>query len=641
MNLRSTTVPPPIEGGRFTPVKMWSSLAIASIILILFILVQPSPITNVDSGLKWYGAKIYAETSELSLPESDSTWLNQFQFPPVPKPYLYPVNGSIYPVFPAVPMVLNGLVYRWWGENFWWFWTLLATMSLLGLLLWYTKPFLFNPHLLLLVLLFATPVAVYGATYWEHSLAAFVGCAGVVYLRSSRHLVTLLGGLLLGFAPWFRPEMVAWSLLAIIAGWVFLANRQRLWGTTGLITGLLIGTWIQHQLTGTWLPLQVLSNYETGETVLTPGSNVRFPILIYLELVLGAGDWWITIVAVLMVIVGMIGWRLGKWYSVFLPATLLLFLITRMLDPLPVFHTIQANGLIYTLPLLLIAPWGVRKLPNHYIWIAAIAGLLISIVAMGKVAQGMHWGMRFFLPAAFPLTIAAIQALREKPLSKFSAWLSAVGVLAITFYGVFWHSGIASRQIQFADVVRQQPELIATDVSWIGGDLAPLLSERPISFIRDREKMGRYLLTLKSRNITTFQYVRSNSSDPLTQMAPNLEKLIALRRVVAAPTPEKGYDYRLEFYNLIGDTILFGSLAGELGALQFLKEDSTGLEDVRLALRWNPDDSRPAIALLVFGIEHRTGRWIDEALRYFDVHPVPQQFEAMVAEAKRFRVYMP
>ncbi|MGC1528009.1 MAG: hypothetical protein WA783_18345, partial [Phormidesmis sp.] len=80
----------------------------------------------------------------------------------------------------------------------------------------------------LIALIFASPLSLYGGTYWEHTLAvvlAFWGVSGLMFPKQaglSRR--RLLGcGILIGLSVWFRPEFLclvaATSLLALI-GWI-------------------------------------------------------------------------------------------------------------------------------------------------------------------------------------------------------------------------------------------------------------------------------------------------------------------------------------------------------------------------------------------------------------------------------------
>mgnify|MGYP001026532442 FL=1 len=80
----------------------------------------------------------------------------------------------------------------------------------------------------LIALIFASPLSLYGGTYWEHTLAvvlAFWGVSGLMFPKQaglSRRRI--LGcGILIGLSVWFRPEFLclvaATSLLALI-GWL-------------------------------------------------------------------------------------------------------------------------------------------------------------------------------------------------------------------------------------------------------------------------------------------------------------------------------------------------------------------------------------------------------------------------------------
>src|SRR5262249_46323917 len=85
----------------------------------------------------------------------------------------------------------------------------------------------------LLVLVFASPLTVYGATYWEHTLAVALAFGGITLLigpgdAGPSPLRLLTAGGLLGLAGWLRPEnlcfaaaaLAAWPVVFRPAGWL-------------------------------------------------------------------------------------------------------------------------------------------------------------------------------------------------------------------------------------------------------------------------------------------------------------------------------------------------------------------------------------------------------------------------------------
>src|SRR5262245_23695680 len=68
-------------------------------------------------------------------------------------------------------------------------------------------------------IVFASPLTLYGAMYWEHTASVLLAFAGLI-LFVSRPSPSLRGGLvagaLLGLSGWLRPEQALFALLAVV-----------------------------------------------------------------------------------------------------------------------------------------------------------------------------------------------------------------------------------------------------------------------------------------------------------------------------------------------------------------------------------------------------------------------------------------
>ncbi len=608
----------------------------AVVILILMAIGMSSPITGVDSGLKWLGAKQFSTTNSLTITPAKNGILSQQEFPPCPEPFLYLLNGKLYPVFAVIPIILNGYVDRLLGDRFWWLWSVLPTLILLFIFFSETKKLSIDPLWATFALLLATPLSIYAVTYWEHALAATIASVGIISLSRKKTHNAVLAGILLGLGPWIRVELLGWGVLAGIFAIGFIPWKNWVTASFCFMFSLVCGLIVNHLMTGNWFPLQVIANYETGQTLLSDFRFSRIPWEAYFEMLIGAGSVWVSIALLLLTIAGIVGWRKQNNWVVALMIIPIVYFITRLLDPLPVFHMLHANGLLYTFPVIVFAGWGWKRLPAARIWLGAALGLFGMVLLMGGVIQGIHWSVRYLLPLSVPVAFAALLALKERSIAPHNLAIGIAGILCVTIYGWIWHNNIAHRQIEFAATMQADSVLIASDVSWLGGDLAPLLATHEIVYVGDRERIGRMLITLKANQRNRFQFVRMASAVPLYREG-NRQWLKLIKPIVRknAPTPEADHYYRVEEYELCNDSLAYSRLAGECAALRLSRGDPRGIDDARLALIWALDDVRPAIQILSYGVENNDIALIREGRSYLDAKPVPEKFRSLIEQADR------
>ncbi len=244
-----------------------------------------------------------------------------------------------------------------------------------------------------LAALLASPVLFYLGISWEFTLASLLV---LLLLRERRrpwpHWVSLAHGLL----PWLRPE-----LLLIWVGGLFLLRgwTRRLFSLAGCAAGLLL----HHALTGSWLWLQVRTNFAQGGW--HPLQNLASFLL-----PVPAGAWaWLGAGLLLGLVAAQ------RWPRLELPA-LLAWLVAGL-----AFGLQQATASDQLLPswgLLLAAPLAVAALlralrPD---WrrglepeLALLAAFLLVVILLSPVNQGFHWGPRLLLPALLPLGLWFLQ----------------------------------------------------------------------------------------------------------------------------------------------------------------------------------------------------------------------------------------
>lgn len=209
---------------------------------ILFMLYLQSGITdevffNGDGGLKLLMTKQYAAgdfSSDLRLPAP--SWAHRawseglYPFHP---PFVYTIGDRHYQAFPIYLPLITSPFYKYMGLRglyaipigallILWF-SFRASCRRLGIGSGITSIVLIN-------LIFSTPLTLYTAMYWEHTIAvalAFAGLSMVLIPPTGR--VTkgraCAAGVLSGLSAWFRPEML--SLLAILSVIMYLSPHLR------------------------------------------------------------------------------------------------------------------------------------------------------------------------------------------------------------------------------------------------------------------------------------------------------------------------------------------------------------------------------------------------------------------------------
>lgn len=192
-----------------------------------------------DAGLKALLAQQFsARQWQVSLDIPQPTWVltlwRQGLYPFAP-PYAYEQQGNYFITFPFTFPAITAPFYALMGYHglyvvplvsLWATWWRLWQVCRV----WRVRSIHIALSLGLVIL--ASPLTLYGAMYWEHTLAvalAFWGLSGLIYHVLSENLnhrislnEALINGLCMGLSVWFRPEFLC---LVVILGLMALASR--------------------------------------------------------------------------------------------------------------------------------------------------------------------------------------------------------------------------------------------------------------------------------------------------------------------------------------------------------------------------------------------------------------------------------
>jgi hypothetical protein len=159
-----------------------------------------------------------------------SIW--QQGFFPLRPPFLYPSTDGYMFAFPPAFQIISSFFYARWGYA-----GLYILPALSMLLLWVCTILLLKRcgvapsriALALFVLVFCSPLTVYGSMFWEHAPAVLLLFAGVAFIARTpaRIPAAIALGLASGLAVWLRPEAILVNFLYALAAMVLYFREKR------------------------------------------------------------------------------------------------------------------------------------------------------------------------------------------------------------------------------------------------------------------------------------------------------------------------------------------------------------------------------------------------------------------------------
>ena len=166
---------------------------------------------------------------------------------PYEEPYVYAINEQYYITFPFTFPLATAPFYALFGYKGLYLIPLIATWLTWGVFFrvcrW-LKLDSFLTSMALIALIFASPLTLYSAMYWEHTLAVALCFSGLVVLFFPNlfDLSTgraILSGLFVGLSVWFRPEFLSMAaILAILVCCVLILNKSKTKKASGKVTFL-------------------------------------------------------------------------------------------------------------------------------------------------------------------------------------------------------------------------------------------------------------------------------------------------------------------------------------------------------------------------------------------------------------------
>jgi len=144
---------------------------------------------------------------------------------PFDAPFAYRVNSRYFVQYPYFFPLLSAPFYLVFGYRGFYLIPILSTFLMWACLLYAVNRMRCHPLescLLLLMLIFASPVTLYSAIFGEQNLALLLAFGGVVIFlfqpsQIAQETSSTMAGFLVGIASWFRPELCCLGFAMIIS----------------------------------------------------------------------------------------------------------------------------------------------------------------------------------------------------------------------------------------------------------------------------------------------------------------------------------------------------------------------------------------------------------------------------------------
>lgn len=403
------------------------------------------------------------------------------------------------------------------------------------------------------LLALGSPVLVYSALFWEHTIATCLVLAGVAWaLAEKPQRGQWVGvGVLFAVAAALRQETVLFSGAFLVSyGWLERNGRRHV-----LLAGLILGG-------GLWL-LGVLNTALFG--VATPGNaTYLFYPFTYLrtagwqalpDLLVGPPiqealdlGWLASVWAILAVVV--LGLSLTRWrFSGLAMAALWGTAVIAGYVLLTPQSYRAAHGLLFTTPWALLGLARAAELwsknePRLRLLIATtflgLGGYVLTILVLRASPPhgGLEWGARFALTFYAPLAIFAGWEWSPELKRPATLWLVMVLVylgigLQMRGLAVIRHDKVISTQLN--QIVATSPDTaVVTDIWWLTFNATPLHQAKTIFNTPDPEAFAQWVDSALEHNVHTLTFVSFNDQ-LLAALTPSLPENMVLAQLEQRP----------------------------------------------------------------------------------------------------------
>ena len=440
-------------------------------LIVLISTIKEDVFYSGDAGLKFLMVKQVARGgSATSINLYAPLWVKQIWsqgFYPFKEPFVYGYPKSSTVSFPPAFQWLTSWLFKWFGFKGIYIIPILSIVTLWSWFILLMQKIKLRPLIISLSFImfsFCSPLTIYGAFYWEHSLAVllFFGAIAFVVTQKVSLSQAILFGLMAGTSVWFRPEMLLLCLLFSTV--IFFGSKKN-----NVKSGFLIAMF-------------------TCITAFLIFNNCLY------DNILGAHSYQLSPS-------GSMGKYLGEKFII------LLHLNARLMIYFPLIV------LIFTLPLILKYHLIYFSSLAKQLTVTAILFLLIAPFLLPN-AGGKQWGPRYFLPVV-PLAITIIcLVIKDTVKVKRWVWITIVCVMIYSLYLNVYrayrdlHDDYAYRVKPGMDFLRKRSaEVLVVQNQFIAQEFAVLAESRNIFLSEEQQSFTRLQEMLQSHHISRIIYI--------------------------------------------------------------------------------------------------------------------------------------
>jgi hypothetical protein len=402
-------------------------------------------------------------------------------FFPLKPPFVYDtVKGYLISFSPAFQLLTAGLFKIFGFRGLY----LIPFFSILLLWLGFLRLMLKNrisPQIVmagLCVLIFCSPLTVYGVIYWEHMPAVLLLFAGVAFIMDPEKgpLGAAWLGLLAGLACWLRPEAIIVEFALAVSVWLGSRYRNQSsswWFTAGLLAPMLVFFLFNRVVYESWLGPHSRQVFEDEHSFDVTKSGFYKLAKINLSLITT-------------------------------------FCFTLLLGPLTYVR------LIYR-----------KRIDQRFdIFLVTVIGFCLLTPFFLPNAGGSQWGPRYFLPIIpiilVLLVIAATQWVNIVS-EKYKPWLLVFMVIAVTFsfYENTIRGGLALSRDHYqklepaVDFVKANgEENLVINSYYTAMELGSLFRERNFFLAEENDRLEKLFSLFQQNGVRHFLYIYSLNSVP-------------------------------------------------------------------------------------------------------------------------------